>query len=558
MGVGTDKGGGSLSTVDLFPGGWIYSFIIGDDYCRDPKSCPAKQAGTVDFDNSTSVYRNVAGPGTVAVMGSETAQHEKGTASIVLDTLRMNTTGNPITIRNTSIDVVHDKTITFPGGSTYSPSIGYLALGSTNATRLYPQGSGQITPNYLYNQHVTPSASFSMHHSSANVGPEGSLIWGGYDQSRAIGDVGVFRFSSPEQFMQPKLIGIGLGVEAGASPFSTPQPATSLLHVNNSEGNWQPTVINPVLPYLYLTPETCQDIAKHLPVTLMEEISIYVWNTSDPQYEVIVGSSAYLSMVFRPDGADSTSGPQSNFTIKIPFKLLNLTLESPIVSSSTQYFPCSPYRIINQSMGVFLGRPFLQAAFLVGNLNQSVYFLAQAPGPDADTPNVQPIHVADTSIKSLPASKYADSWSKHWRILDSSPKVSNHSSTSSLSTANSKPSHTKGRIAGIVVGSVVAAAVLTGTIAFFLLRARRRRRSPQNAGTEKISTDGSSDPSSSNHLTDVGTLEKDSMSPVSEAIGSPTWVFRHEMPAAEAGIDEQVELPVGKTLPELPVQDGKK
>ena len=84
--------------------------------------------------------------------------------------------------------------------------------------------------------------------------------------------------------------------------------------------------------YLYLPSSTCAAIAKNLPVTYDAGKALYIWNTPDPQYARIVTSPTYLSFVFR--------GSIGTLTIKAPFHLPNLTLEEPLMSIHTPYFPC--------------------------------------------------------------------------------------------------------------------------------------------------------------------------------------------------------------------------
>jgi hypothetical protein len=52
-----------------------------------------------------------------------------------------------------------------------------------------------------------------------------------------------------------------------------------------------------------------------------------------------------------------------NGDISVPFALLNLTLDYPLVSTPTQYFPCASYTPSDDSL-YHLGRALLQAVFL--------------------------------------------------------------------------------------------------------------------------------------------------------------------------------------------------
>ena len=456
--------------------------------------------------SSSTANRNVSShPDVALAWGSEVARKQSANASAVLDTVRMQTWPNPISVPNSAIDAVHDDSIMLPDGTNYQPQVGSLALGSIKGETEYSKGSGNIIPNYLAAQNITPSASVSLHYSSANLGPDGSLIWGGYDQNRVIGNVGRFNISGPDSTLTTDLIDIELGVETGVSPFGG-QNFSSLLGLNNSVGPTQLATINPLLPYLFLAPETCSNIAQHLPVTLQPRIGLYTWNTGDPQYQKIINSPAYLAFIFQSSSGSQNppSIPLSNLTIKLPFKLLNLTLEPPIVPTPQPYFPCYPSTAADGSSRYFLGRAFLQAAFLALNYNQSSFFMAQAPGPDAPSPSIQSMFANDTHIKSAPADGFAKSWANHWTPL-------NASDVDPTPRQEKSPSLSKGAIAGIVVGIVFAVLLLAGGISLLLHRYRsgQKRTEPKQKGASSISTPTST--TSPQELS--GPFEKDATSP---------------------------------------------
>lgn len=182
--------------------------------------------------------------------------------------------------------------------------------------------------------------------------------------------------------MLPNLLDVQIGVENGSSP-SSESSYTGLLKLNASFNGVQPAVINQIVPYLFMSSETCAAIAENLPVALEPQPGLYIWNTTDPRYERIVKSPAYLAFVFQ--------NPSGNLTIKVPFQLLNLTLEAPIVIPTQQYFPCRPFRALDNSGNYFLGKVFLQAAFIGMNRQEEKFFLAQAPGPGVGASNIKSI-----------------------------------------------------------------------------------------------------------------------------------------------------------------------
>ena len=102
--------------------------------------------------------------------------------------------------------------------------------------------------------------------------------------------------------------------------------------------------------------------AQNQPVTLQTDVGLYTWNTD--AYKQIVSSPAYPAFVFQQVGA-------GNMTIKVPFALLNLRLESPIVSTLQQYFSCRPFYANDGSGKYEFGKAFLQATFIGMNWREN-------------------------------------------------------------------------------------------------------------------------------------------------------------------------------------------
>lgn len=221
--------------------------------------------------------------------------------------------------------------------------------------------------------------------------------------------------------------------------------------------------MNLVAPYLALPNSTCDAIAKELPVTYNPKYGLYFWNVEDPQYTRIVTSPTYLGFTF-----------DNNFTIKVPFKLLNLTLEAPLISTPTQYFPCQPPQDPTQTI-YSLGKAFLQAAFIGVNwASNGQWFLAQALGPGVGTVPQQ-IPITSSSIAATP-NDWALSWKSAWTPLP----VTESSPEGSKGKAPSGHHLSGGASAGIAIGAV--AAVLIGiAIGFFLFRRRKSHGSSLSA-----------------------------------------------------------------------------
>ena len=435
VGLGSDSNNEPLSYIDLYPGGIWESMINTQAFCggSGSASCPAASAGLYDYKNSLTAIQNVSGSAGVWQWKSQDALNYSGTAKDMVDTMVLSTQSGPFTITNSTITAVDASQIELPDGTNYSIEVGTLSLGAPgNGLQPFEDLEGQTIPGQLANEDAISSNSFGLHVGSASLNQAGSLTYGGYDQSRVLGEVGAFDLGIGNE-MLPSLLDIELGVENGTSPFGA-NVVTGLLKLNESFNGVQPAVINPILSYLFMSPQTCAAIAQNLPVTFQPKIGLYTWNTLDPQYRSIVSSPSYLALVFQNSGA-------GNLTIKVPFQLLNLTLEPPIVSHPQQYFPCRPFQANGGSGNYFLGRAFLQAAFISINWGINKWFLAQAPGPGVGPANTQEIGPNDTSINSDPISNFAATWSKDWTPLSKSSSVSSNNTSSNNASSNNASSN---------------------------------------------------------------------------------------------------------------------
>jgi hypothetical protein len=203
-------------------------------------------------------------------------------------------------------------------------------------------------------------------------------------------------------------------------------------------------------------------------VTYSADWNLYLWDTGDSAYQRIISSPHFLSF-------DLTNGSSST-TINVPFALLNLTVESPLIGTPTQYFPCSPWT--PGDVGYTLGRSFLQAAFLAQNWNSSTIFLAQAPGPDFLPSDIKNIGTGDTTLN--PATN-PPNWASTWS--GTLTALANNTSSDSGSSGSSSSGLSGGAIAGIVVGVVVGVAAIAGLVAFVLLRRRKQDRLNKHSAT---------------------------------------------------------------------------
>ena len=495
--VGTDAHGDGVNTVDLHPGGIWQHMILIEKFCNGESvgRCPAAAAGLYDIDASHNVIKNVTpgGSGLVWQWGSEIAQNLSGLAYNEVDVISLNGAQGPgshFHVGNSSITAVEAWTIGLPDGTNYSTQVGTLALGAPGKGNQpfsnvpnFGNVNGQTIPGYGNVNGNIPSNSFGLHYGSVPLNQTGSLVFGGYDQSRVLGDAAAFDLVGGNNQMIGQLLDIEIGVETGWTPFtndtihySGPSSETNITYINGllqhngSFPNGQPTVINPIVPYFFMSPQTCANIAQNLPVTFQPGIGLYTWDTNGSaaaQYQQIVKSPAYLAFVFESPGA-------SNITIKVPFALLNLTLEAPIVSTPQQYFPCRPF-YANDGSGYYeFGKAFLQAAFIGMNWQKNKWFMAQAPGPGVGASNVQPIGDADTSIDSDPIGNFATTWAKDWTAVSQSG--SGTAGGNNSGRGSSKSGLSTGAKAGIGVGVAFVGFALIGTLISLVSRSSRLSR----------------------------------------------------------------------------------
>lgn len=456
----------------MYPGGYYSSYALSSNLCSkqssslcgkgglwDPKGAqdgidyPISYEPSVDMTTTSGLY--MIGP-------------------IYAQNLIIGTGGTSATVPNASISAVDIGNITLPNGNQIDLEVGALALGADDQQQVFTTGSdiqGQsaidawIFPGYLYNKSIATSYSFTLQLGSTAFAYPGSMIYGGYDKGRAIGPGTTYGDTSPQ------LLDITLGVETGGSPFKF-GTKDSLLINNVSAHDAIQVTPEPLTPYLNLPKQTCDNLAKYLPIKF-DSSGYYLWDTSDPSYVNITTSAAYLGFEFPP-----ATGGTENVIIKVPMQLLvlNLTQQASSRVGLTPYFPCMPYETTDG--GYLLGRAFLQAAFWGRNWNQHVSWLAQAPGPGSLKAGLghQPMDIENsaTTLDFYSGGTYLkDSWSEYWSPL---PGGTDDETTSSGSNSNNNSGLTVGAQAGIGAGVGVAGIALIAVLAFFLFRRRKNNK----------------------------------------------------------------------------------
>ncbi|KAL8699956.1 MAG: hypothetical protein Q9201_005705 [Fulgogasparrea decipioides] len=341
----------SSQAVHLIPGRTYHSRILSKDICGNSSlPLPCGAGGLYDQDASRSSIKWNDTSGVVWTMDGGQSE------AVGIDTgIFEDVSFDPgdrvglVPVATWSIRVVNQVYLNLPDGSgSYPAEVGILALANTNLNleKTDPadaDDSDGLAQKYTYGLHI----------GSAAMGIPLSLWVGGYDRSRVIGPVSVHPYALNPGYINGTsdwssglddaasfvidLRDIGIGVDNGASPFNFSERQNILNRGNSSIGDSLPVVLDSLAPYLHLPQSTCDAIASYLPVTYQDRYKLYFWDTEDPDYQAIVTSPSYLSLTFRNSGLE-----EANLTIKVPFSLLNLTLQAPITVSPTQFFPCRP------------------------------------------------------------------------------------------------------------------------------------------------------------------------------------------------------------------------
>ena len=446
--------GSAKQKIDLYPGGWFETDLISSSICNGQTKCAAKAAGVYDAAtaNPPVAPGDISRAGFVDQWDAGPETNLSGTGDLMLDTMAFTDSANKaFSLPPVPISLIEQASIMLPNGTSYAPEVGNLALGSPVQTSTYNLTNGSsvtgfLLPGYLFNTSQTPSNSFGLHIGSVPQGQAGSLIFGGYDQSRAVGPVGVYDLggvAGGEPVVN--MIDVSLGVETGSTPFNTTNIG-SLYVPGNSHNVSEPMSLNPTVPYMQMPIGTCESVAEFLPVSFDSDLGLYLWNTDDPRYNQITTSAAYMSITLSTTDSDS-------LTIKVPFTVLDLTLTAPLVSQPTQYWPCKP--IDSPDDRYYLGRAFLQAAYLGVNWQTAKFFVAQAAGPDSGPSSVAAFDQTAVTMGSVSSSVFATSWASRWTAVDGT--------ASGLSTAAK---------IGIVVGAV-SFLTLVAVAVYFCMRRRR-------------------------------------------------------------------------------------
>ncbi|KAK6000694.1 hypothetical protein QM012_003419 [Aureobasidium pullulans] len=439
-------------------------------------------------------------------------------------------TNGPDYLDGVAITIASNYTVTgLQPNTSYTLDVGMLSLqtGLNSVNWTTANGSDVSYTEFLNRAYQTgniPSVSFGLHVGSVWPPVPGSLVIGGYDRSRCITTPVV---SDTSNF---SLATLSLEVASGGWPFlnSSKNDPEHLLQIDDAKSsNDSLTVMpNPGVPYIYLPGSTCSAIASFLPLTYDGTLGHYIWDTTQPLFEDIVSSPSALKFSFITD-----SGLRN---ISVPFALLNLTLEYPITSTPTQYFPCASYTPPDGSPYP-LGRAFLQAAFLGQHGQTNKTYLAQAPGPGVMAEAITKLASTDTTLTAMAnPPEWNATWTGQLKALPDN-----------IGDGGTRPSIPRrlsgGAIAGIVVGAVAVLALCL--IAACVLQ---RRRKPSKQQTVQWGGHQKS-PEKDTFLGEgTGTVSESASEPIHEVAASEV---------AKKSSDKPVEMEVPAYVGELQGSD---
>ncbi|RAH54566.1 aspartic protease [Aspergillus piperis CBS 112811] len=440
----------SSSEVALYLGGSWESKILLSSIC-DNKTlssvCYGDIAGLFDSDisaslDNTSIEMPPYGTWGDVDWGFTNAAPVYAKARRATDYITIS--GSPVP--DVDMIIIYSGWQTYPGGQAYPLEVGILSLGCPAINQTFGNVikiNTTFVTSYFYEQEGSlniPSYSYGMHIGSAALGIPGSLLLGGYDQNRVMGEVSSQAFSSGS--FPIELLNMNIGVAEGGSPWAYTNKAGLLAQCNSSLDSGLSVIVDPANPYIYLPQSSCDAIAAELPVPYHPEYGLYFWNTSDTQYDTIATSPGYLGFQF------SKHNLNNNFiTIKVPFALLNLTLEAPL------------------------------AAFIGVNWLGGKWFLAQAPGPGGSF-IVDTVSIGDNDFT---ISATTNSWEATWKSTWKAIPAGSTSNANTTGTSMSGPSTDGNGFSvavkiGIIVGSTIGGLSIIAILSGIYIHHRRQQK----------------------------------------------------------------------------------
>ncbi|KAI9885955.1 MAG: hypothetical protein M1823_002233 [Watsoniomyces obsoletus] len=469
--------------ADVYPGGKGATVVVSEDACEGQNlTCPSPQPilYNPDYVRDRRIDGQESGDITPRQWDQERAQalNLTGSASYRSERIFLVDGQNAYTTNNTVVLVSSNYTLQYPSGSRVPMSVGLLGMDApVNPLEVSLRNGStaryQTLVDSLASNRIIHSRSWALHIGSVQHNISGSLVFGGYDQSRVLGNIA--RFNSETARIRAITSNINFRDAASVvpSPTTPEDPLISPAIGPQNSHLKQPIEVHldASVPYMYLPTEVCESMVSNLPVSFDTGLGLYLWNTSDfSRYQSYINSTSRISFIFDDPG-------NLNVTVQVPLALLNLTLEPPLVAQPTPYFPCRPIPA-GDRQPARLGRAFLQAAFMARNWDSGELFVAQAPGPEHRGPSIRPINGLENTRQP---SEDSPSWESTWLpVLGPLPQRVPGSESGLISRPN--PSFSKARRrrrvsigvgVGVTLGFFLTLAVL-GVVGY---RRRLRRRS---------------------------------------------------------------------------------
>ncbi|KAL8639880.1 MAG: hypothetical protein Q9226_008816, partial [Calogaya cf. arnoldii] len=190
--------------------------------------------------------------------------------------------------------------VLFPNEHSYTPLVGILGLGGSYAS--YLKDSPSILEQ-MSEKGIIASKFCGFHIGSAPLNQPGSMVLGGYEKNRVLGDVGMFDLGTsdtiPTAGPRASHLDVVPDFETGPSPFNESK-GISLWHHLNDDPPLDPSRrginINPSVPYMYLPKGICEGAAQYLALTWNEGLALYRWDIGNESFRII-SSSAYMAFV---------------------------------------------------------------------------------------------------------------------------------------------------------------------------------------------------------------------------------------------------------------------
>ena len=301
----------------------------------------------------------------------------------------------------------------------------------------------------------TISSQFSgFHMGSIEPLVNGSLVIGGYDNNKVMGDLLSWTetynsYGNPNQLGSLTLTHIYIGAESGFLPLenlklnndSFPQgpykQEPGFLRENINITATQSIIIEPGTPYIHLSQQACDSLAELLDLEYDATRNLYLW-TYPPDHPIFK-SPVYLELLITSTSISDVYYAKAAYpevSIKIPMASLQHTFHATTRTTNgsllppARYFPCSRSEYEwNGGLATWprLGRAFLQSAFLASSFKYNDtadtvadYWLAQAPGPEGIGGNSAEnlIEVASGTITNRTGVILeADAWTRSWSSL---------------------------------------------------------------------------------------------------------------------------------------------